>query len=496
MILDGNAFPDGRTFEAGVCVVGSGAAGLTLALDLTRRGIKVLLVESGGLVFDGRTHQLLDVEMSGRTTEALVRTARERYFGGTTNHWGGVSRTFDAFEFQRHPWIPYSGWPLSRADLDPYYAAAAQLLGLPEVDRRYDAQALGVAAQPRLVRESDTDVETVIWRRVPDERVRMGRWRQHEAQSSQSLTCVLNTSVVEIHPDASGRHIASLEARTLGGHTLHFRARYFVLCTGAIENPRLLLVSDSVVKGGLGNENDLVGRFFMDHPANGSGHILLTNPAQGPTQEQTLFSKELIGWTTTPAARAKHQLLGFMSWVWPNTPSPQPQFPQELAMSSLTGLPTDIQASDPRWRYLEIVLNWEQAPNPDSRVLLSEQRDMFGVRKPRVHWDVLAQDLSSARKSMELISLAVARSGFGRIRWPDITDPLTKGGGHQMGTTRMAEDPKQGVTDANGRVHALDNLYIGGSSLFPTGGWEHPTFTIVALALRQAEHLAARMKLP
>jgi choline dehydrogenase-like flavoprotein len=495
MILDGSSIPEGKTFDADICVVGSGAAGLTLALDLTRRGIKVVMIESGGLVFDGRSNQLLEVEMAGRTTETLVKTTRERFFGGTTNHWGGVCRAFDAFEFEPHPWMPYSGWPISRADLDPYYASAASLLGLPEVSRTFDAKALGVADRPRLVKEGEPDVEPIIWRRIPDEHLRMGQWRRQEVETSQLLTCVMNTSIVEIHPDASLKRIASLEGRAFGGHTLHFRARDFVLCTGAIENARLLLVSDSVVKGGLGNEHDLVGRFFMDHPANGISQVLLTDPAKGPTQEQFLAKSELLGWTTTPAARAKYHLQGFMSWVWPRTLAPQPQFPQELAMSKLTGLPTDKRDND-QPRYLEIVLNWEQAPNPDSRVMLSDKRDIFGVRKPLVHWDVLPQDLASAHKSMELISLAVARSGLGRVRWPDITNPLTTGGGHQMGTTRMANDPKQGVTNANCRVHSLENLFIGGSSLYPTGGWEHPTFTIVTLALRLADHLAARVKTP
>ncbi|MEZ5571594.1 MAG: GMC family oxidoreductase [Halioglobus sp.] len=490
MILNGSAVPDGTTFDADVCVVGAGAAGLTLALDLTRRGLKVILVESGGLQFHKRSHDLLDIELSGQSTEALINGTRERFFGGTTNHWGGVCRALGAFEFEPHSWMPHSGWPITRADLEPYYTLAAQLLGLPEVERVYDAQALGVADHPRLVGESETAVESTIWRRIPVEHLRMGQWRLKEVETSQLLTCILDTSIVEIHPDRSRERISSLEGRTFDKRTLHFRARDYVLCAGAIENPRLLLASNSVVAAGLGNEHDLVGRFFMDHPATRLG-LLLTNPLEERAQEDILNDSELVGWTTTPLAREQFKLQGFMAWLWPG--EERPYLPHQLAMNKLVHSPSSAAetAASTMW----IAVNWEQAPNPDSRVTLSDKKDIFGLRVPALHWDLLPQDLASVRKSSELLALAVARSGRGRINMDQISKPpLTMGGGHQMGTTRMSNDPKQGVTDANGRVHSLENLFIGGSSLFPTGGWEHPTFTIVTLALRQADYLAARAK--
>jgi choline dehydrogenase-like flavoprotein len=489
MILDGSAVPDGKTFEADVCVVGSGAAGLTLALDLVGRGHKVVMVESGGLLFDKRTHDLLAVELGGQSIEALVTGTRERYFGGTTNHWGGVCRAFDPFEFELHEWVPNSGWPISRADLQPWYTAAAKLVGLPEVDRRYDASELGVAGQPRLVGEAEDSVEATIWRRIPLEHVRMGQWRRAEVETSPLLQCVMNTSIVEIHPDASRARVESLQGKTFNNKTLHFRARNFVLCAGAIENARLLLASDSVVEGGLGNEHDLVGRFFMDHPATRL-QLLLTRPVDNLAQEEILNDTELVGWTTTPLARQQYKLQGFMAWLWPG--EERPQMPHQLGMRRLLHLqsgPDAQTSSQSAW----IAVNWEQAPNPDSRVLLSGKRDVFGARIPALHWNVLQQDLASVRKSAELLSLAVARSGLGRINMAEaISPPLTRGGGHQMGTTRMSRDPRHGVTDPQGRVHSLENLFIGGSSLFPTGGWEHPTFTIIALALRQAEYLHKR----
>lgn len=492
MIIGGASVKDGQIFEADVCVVGSGAAGITLALDLAQRGISVILVESGGMVFQKRSHELLDIELGGQSTERLVEGTRERFFGGTTNHWGGVSRPFDAFEFDHHEWVPNSGWPFARAELDPYYESAARLLGLPEVKRSYDPHALGVADRPSLVRESESAIETTIWRRVPLEHVRIGQWRKDEVKKSPLIQCVVNTTIAEIHPGKPGDRVASLEGRAFGGNKLHFRANDYVLCTGAVENARLLLVSDSAFPKGLGNEHDVVGRYFMDHPANVLGQLLLSDPSAELSQEEFLAAKELIGWTTTDAARQELQLQGFMSWVFPKRPPNQ--LPYELAIREFIA-PLEQRRTPSSSRYMDIVVNWEQSPNPRSRVMLSKNVDKLGIRKPHLHWEVTPEDLSSAQKSGELLSMAVARSGLGRFHLEDVTGPvITMGGGHQMGTTRMSIDPKEGVTDVNGRVHSLENLFIGGSSLFPTGGWQHPTFTIIALALRQAEFLSSRTR--
>ncbi len=495
MIVDGNEVKDGTTFEGDICVVGAGAAGLTLALELAQRGLQVLLVESGGLGFDMKSHSLLHIELSGRSTESLVKFTRERFFGGTTNHWGGEIRTLDAFEFEPHSWVPNSGWPITRADLDPYYSLAAQSLWLPEVDRPFDAAAFGFGEYPRLVSETETAIEAQQWGRVDPHRLRMGQSRLDETRNSKLLRCVLNTTIAEIHPDASRERIASMEGRTFGGKTFHFRARDFVLCTGAIENPRLLLASDSVVPQGLGNEHGLVGRYFMEHGSYGMGPLVLTNPAAGYFQEELLAGFGLVGWATTPAAREKFQLQGFMAIQWPKVGAVTEPVTHALGIRALVH-PHSGPAPEAPPRYLNVAVNWEQSPNPLSRVTLSKEVDALGIRRPNLHWDVTAADLSSAHRNSELLCLAVARSGHGRLRRLQIKntpgEPLTMGGGHQTGTTRMSKDPKQGVTDAHGRVHSLENLFIGGSSLFPTSGWQNPTLTIIALALRQADYLMSR----
>lgn len=481
----------GKTFEADVCVVGAGAAGLTLALDLANRGVDVLLVESGGVNFQWNTHALLEVERRGDTPERLVQGTRERFFGGTTNHWGGVCRTLDAYEFEEKPWVPHSGWPLRRAQLEPYYEAARKLLNLPEVDRSYDVEALGVGDRPRLVGASNPDLEVRLAYRAPAERLRMGPWRLEEVKKHPRIKCILNTTIAELRCDASGERIALLEGRTFTKGTLRFRAADYVVCTGAIENARLLLASDAHHPGGLGNAHDLVGRYYMDHGANGLGRLLPTDLVAGPSQEEVLCATVPVGWTTTPAAREEYNLQGFYGFCI-NDNAPQ-ALQHESAMLKLSRAPGSRAIDPAELQRKAFLVNWEQSPNPRSRITLSTQTDVLGVRKPVMQWEVTQQDIESAAKSAELLSLAVAQSGLGRLLIDDLRKPpYTLGGGHQMGTTRMSQDPRHGVTDVNGRVHALENLFMGGASLFPTGGWQHPTFTIVALALRQSEFLHAR----
>lgn len=481
---------NGKTFEAEVCVVGSGAAGITLACDLADRGISVLLIESGGLQFKWWSHNLLDIDLAGIATERFVKGTRERYFGGTTNHWGGVIRPLDAWEFQEHSWVPNSGWPITRQDLEPYYRAAQKLLNLPELTRDFAAEARKVPGGGRsLVGDSGDLFEPVIWRRVGSERLMFGPWRLPEIRKDKRITCVINTTIAEIHPNSDGSRVNYMEGRTQNGGTLNFRAKQFVLCTGAIENARLLLASNSVVPGGLGNEHDVVGRYFMDHPGDSLGRWV---PMQGENVrsiEERLSDTELVGWTTTEELKRSEKLLGFQTFL--SNADSTVVLPHELAARALAGAARPGPGTGRRL----MLFNWEQSPNPESRVMLSDNRDTLGIPRPLLHYAVADQDVSSARRSVELFAHASAQAGIGRMYVENMTTiPPKTNGGHHIGTTRMSNDPRNGVTDKHGRVHSIDNLYAGGSSLFPTGGWQHPTFTIVAMALRQGEHLATRLQ--
>jgi choline dehydrogenase-like flavoprotein len=155
---------------------------------------------------------------------------------------------------------------------------------------------------------------------------------------------------------------------------------------------------------------------------------------------------------------------------------------------------------------LALLVRAEQAPNPHSRVTLADECDVLGMPRVRLDWRLSELDVHSVEQLVGALGREFERLGLGRVqaapwlsdssrRWQ--TDPLVSahpiGGDHHMGTTRMADSPARGVTDTFGRVHGLDNLYIAGSSLFPTSGWANPTLTIVALAMRTADRLAVQL---
>jgi choline dehydrogenase-like flavoprotein len=156
---------------------------------------------------------------------------------------------------------------------------------------------------------------------------------------------------------------------------------------------------------------------------------------------------------------------------------------------------------------LALVIRAEQAPNPDSRVLLTGDKDALGMPRVALDWRLSAIDVDSVAGLIAALDRESRRLDLGEVepaswlaesgkRW--VSDELVSahpiGGFHHMGTTRMSADPRRGVTDGWGRVHGLPNLHIAGSSLFPTGGWANPTLTILALTLRTADRISGELQ--
>jgi choline dehydrogenase-like flavoprotein len=503
MFIDARSIDDGRVFERDVCVVGAGAAGIALAVSLAEAGLDVDLIESGGFEPEDTTQALAFAKVDGLD----MYTARLRYFGGTTNHWGGWCRPLDPFEFEAHPWIPDSGWPITRRELDPYYEKAREVIGLPHAHYRFDPAEQGAESDPPLLGKDRKDFEPVIWRRTQPSPTRMGSKYRATIDRSPRIRCFLRANATELVPHSSGRRIQTLRAATLTGRTLHFRARRFVLCTGAIENARLLLLSDSVIRGGVGNQNGLVGRYFADHGFRQMGLLLVPeHPSPRIFQEERFLAAlpkegmriDGVGFASSLALREQHHLLGFSVIAYVRLKYIQ-AYRTAVAVGALTsasrgGAPGETPIRRARAFNLNIVP--EQSPNPESRVRLHEERDALGLRKAVLDLKTRELDHRSRRESARRLAIAVARSGSGRIRLErHEEDKWTAGlGGHQTGTTRMADDPKKGVTDRNARVHGVENLFITGGGLYPTAGWQHPTLTIFALALRLASFLKAEAK--
>ena len=560
MFTDARRVPDGSVVETDVCIVGAGAAGITLAREFNGQRFRVALLESGGFDFDAETQSLY----KGRTTGIpyfKLDEARLRFFGGTTNHWGGLCRPFDPIDFEPRPGVPWTGWPIRRSDLDGFYPRAAQIVHLT-------ASNWSIRYWSR--RDNSSPIST--GRRVLSRLVQIvppvfrsfGTTYRSEIDRSRNVVSYLHANVTEIDTDEAARTATHVRVATLSGTRFSVAARLFIVAVGGIENPRLLLASNRTQRSGLGNQHDLVGRFFLEHPRFRAGVLVPLEenlstrfyephragkgeiegylaPTDDVKQSERLVDVQirldpltsdvfaprdiaaLRGLLGTGSPTDEHiegfgrqvELIARDLGTWhrfvvPGSllPVPYPDVLGKLARSSrlerralIPALFGDIAAFSyekvsgrPLTAGIGLTTRISPAPNPDSRVTLMSTRDRIGMPRAQLNWELSPIDRRSVIRTLEIFGAAVGAAGIGRVRivfdedarsWP--TD--TAGGWHHMGTTRMSDNPKLGVVDANCKVHGTTNLFIAGSSVFATGGSGTPTLTLVALALRLAGHV-------
>jgi choline dehydrogenase-like flavoprotein len=486
-----------RTFDA--CVIGAGPAGITLARRLAAQGLSVALMEAGGLEITEESQDAYRGTNIGMEYFDLD-ICRLRYFGGTSNHWGGWTRALETIDFEERDWVPLSGWPIDRLDLDPYRAEADSILDVPSATEA-----------PNLpVRQSAYEFERFQFRFSPP--TRFAEKYQAEIEASAEIACYLNANLVDLRLNDAGNEITSAVFRTydLAAEPVAVKARTYALCTGGIENARLLLNFDSQAEGGIGNRTGWVGRCFADHP-----HFVLAECVL------RVLVREREFYQPTELFMEEHGCLNFglrlePRWIWPNelpTIAVEDMPPEEfnILLDKLVRDPVvDRSLTDrlvlpqPPGQTGVIRQASEAAPNPDSRVTLSDETDAFGLRRVALDWRLAEQDILTMRTSVVAFGAHMADQNIGRAqmapwlaedapKFPGIADDEV-GGKHHMGTTRMSSDPETGVVDGNCRVHDVSNLYIAGSSVFATTGHCNPTYTIVQLALRLGDHLGEKLR--
>ena len=467
MILDADLETVPLDRAVRVAIVGAGPAGMTLARELA--GVAhVLLIEAGGLESEPTQQALLAGECIG-LPYPLTET-RARQFGGSSALWAGYCAMFDAHDFSFRSWVPGSGWPLGIESMRSYYARAAALLNLgePYFDAREITRRAGLALP-----FDDHSVMPSVWR-FGAPTIRFGEHLRQEFHSSSDLTTLIHASVVDITLDASHGTVTGLGLRTLGGREGHVSADVFVLACGGIETARLLLNSDRQVGTGVGNTTGLVGRCFMEHPHRAIEPFVLHDPGT------------FDGWTRPARFEAGGEFIPCIGLP------PQAQAQARILNARAHVYRTPAMRPDEAPR---IGLFIEQAPNPQSRVVLSDQIDSLGMRRVRLDWQLTELD----RRTYECTAAAVAREferlGAGRLN--GAIETRDHGGilhsNHHLGTTRMSATREDGVVDADCRVQDLGNLYIVGGSVFPTVSWANPTLTVLALTFRLGDHLRRQL---
>ena len=259
MISDLRTVPSGTELSADVCIVGAGAAGITIARRLAGSGLRVLVLESGGFDVDARNQELYAGEMSGIDTWR-PDDRRARVFGGSTVLWGGYCMPFLKSDLEARPWIPESGWPITLDELVPYYQLAQEDLQLAGF--LYDASCIASSEGLSII-QATGKLATYLYQR---NMIHMGSIYRDELDRAPDVVVQLWANATEIALDEARDRVNHLVVQTLDGGSYTVVADRFVLALGGLENARLLLASSSQLEAGVANSSGLVGKYFMEHP--------------------------------------------------------------------------------------------------------------------------------------------------------------------------------------------------------------------------------------
>jgi len=521
-----------RSIEADLCIVGSGPAGATIAMEFAGSRIRVLLIEGGGTEETPADQALYDVENVGATRTTPQDRVRNRIIGGSSHTWVGRCASFDDIDFERRAWVPHSGWPICKADIDPFLDRSRQYLGLgPNIydDRLWSELGLSTP-RPSF---DPAFLKSQFWqyskdRSNPHEPTRFSR--AIAAINASNVRLLMHANVTHINTSEDGRRVESLEVRALGGRRVEVKANIVVLACGALENARLLLASTRPNPNGVGNSHDLVGRYLMDHP----GCVLGSFDPRSSAAIQNRLGYYLLsheggrnaysfGLMLSSEIQKKEQLLNCAAFLevlttdesWnalrrllrPGTERPRASKIKDLSVT-IRNLPRQLRnlyrhvgrrqgpilKADKASLYCLV----EQTPDASSRVTLAQKVDALGVPLLRIDWRIAELERRSVVRLAELIESEMRRSGWpqpfrneGLLRATDWRSQFIDRA-HPSGTTRMSDSPKQGVVDRNCKVHEVAGLYVAGSSIFPTAGHANPTLMIVAFAIRLADWLKDR----
>lgn len=485
MIIDLNlAAPSLARKHYDVCICGAGPAGITAARVLAKQGKHVAIFEGGGLEYSEISENLYEGKSIGLQYWDGVRANRLRYFGGTSNHWAGRCAVFDQVDFEQREYLGLPGWPITRDDVFHSFDSACSILDISK-DAFHNSQKLDWKGNNFRLSESTLSPPT-----------RFGTKYYPELNNSSRIDVYINANLTNINLNNDLDAATSFEVRNYANHKFFFSANNYVIALGSIENARMLLNCDKQIPNGIGNQNDMVGRCFMEHFNIEFGRFL--------SDDSPIWQKSSI--ELNPSANMIRKLQignGVLSFARNATPVSYGRL-KELKRTiregvckseSLTGLSRHFLDFDcPGDGVIFSMI--EQSPNLKSRVFLGSELDMFGMRRVKLDWQVNAADYKTIRTLGLEVAKEMARTGTARVQLADYildeSKTISEFGqhAHQMGTTRMSEDPKYGVTDKNLKIHGFKNVYVAGSSVFPTGGGTNPTLTIVMLAERLGHHLA------
>lgn len=542
MIYDARKISDRQALTCDVCIVGAGAAGITLALELAQTGKKIILLEAGGMNRSGKSQNLYRGHIADPNRHLPLESDRYRQLGGTTAVWGGRCIPFDPIDFQARPYVPHSGWPLTHKELDLYYQRAHDYCECGQFNYKSD---VALPQEPREMIAGFVDgdlITTKIERWSPP--THFGKAYRKLLEHASNVHVYLNAICTHIGLNTDGRKVSTLEVHSFHGNTIYILPKVAVLSGGGLEVTRLLLASNRVHKNGLGNHSDWLGKGYMCH-INGivarakfnenvkvifgyeidpdgiycrrrllisegtqrenellNIHFLLDRPLmEDPSHQSGILSLAYVAKKLGQRHIANKPVKGKYALYWRHlrnilTGSPEifTVLPKWFRHRFVQGRRIPSLLLDSKSNTFHIYYHTEQIPNRNSIVRLSDDHDPFGVPRLFIDYQISDQDVENIYRAHRLLDHALRASGVGHLIYTsnDTKALIHKHQatlGHHIGTTRMSANPSMGVVDENCKVHYISNLYVASSSVFPTSSQANPTLTIVAMAIRLADYL-------
>ena len=525
----GRAAQSGTRFAADdpdvVVIVGSGAGGGTLAHELCRQGIRTVVLEAGPHLIADDYHQLewpafnQMAWLDPRTTSGSWRVARDfpnlpawtvKAVGGSTTHWAGACPRFKEHELRAQE--TYGGgidgaslldWPIGLDELEPYYEKAERKIGvthrhgrppLPANNnykvfangaervgyRGYATGPYGTNAEPYDGRPASVqdgfnfqgDKSAAKWSTLVAE--------LPKAAATGKLDLRADAHAVQITHDARGRVDGVLYVDA-DGALRRQRAKAVCVAGNSIESARLLLLSSSPSHpDGLANSSGHVGRNYMRH-------LTASVYARFPEPVRMWRGETMAGVITDESGHDPDR--GFAGGFYMETLSLGPSFLAAFLDPGAWG-PEFASAMDRYERTAGMWLVGEDMPQATNRVTLNtDVSDQHGLPVPNVHFDDHPNDVAMREYAWDR-----GRALFEAVGADDCTLTPPYPTTHNLGTCRMSSRPEDGVVDGFGRTHDVPNLFVSDGSVFTTGAAANPTLTIVALAIRQAEHIGEQVR--
>lgn len=509
MHIDARNLENNSLIEGDICIAGAGAAGISMALEWMNTSHKVILLEGGGFEYDEQVQELYAGKTTGQRYFPL-KSIRLHYFGGTTGHWAGWCAEFDPIDFKKRHWITRSGWPITLEDVKLFYPRAQKYV---EVGPDDFSVAHWQEKDPTLkpFQLDENKVWSKMWQFSPP--TRFGTKYKDVIVNAKNIHLYTYANLVDITASENVSEIKEVTIKNYAGKQHRVRAKYFIVACCSVQNARILLAANKQAAKGLGNDYDHVGRYFMEHLEIKTGSLWVADPA-----DVKLYMIE-FGKTKARAELAisetlqtQYQILNGTSSLSPlemaiNEPSfieiwQDDKDAMDKTLKKMGNEHKPAKLNIPKgFQAYQLFTRMEQAPNPNSRVTLDTEKDSLGMPRAMLNWELTSLEKNSLRMINTIIGQEVGRISLGRVKvydylqdekdesWPSFTG----GGWHHMGTTRMGNDPKQSVVDANCKVHGIDNLYMVGSSCYVTAGAVNPTLTLIALALRLSDHIKDRI---